>query len=71
MTLELDKPVGATVPESTYVEAGATYVEAGARGVGDYRCEQCGYGIVMSGVLPSCPMCQSSSWKRASPLAEH
>jgi rubrerythrin len=64
MTLELDKSVGAAVPESTHVEAGA-------RGVGDYRCEQCGYGIVMSGVLPSCPMCQSSSWKRAAPLAEH
>jgi rubrerythrin len=64
MTLELDKSVGVTAPESTHVEAGAS-------AAGDFRCDECGYGIVMVGVLPVCPMCQSSSWKRAAPLPEH
>jgi hypothetical protein len=27
-----------------------------------YRCAECGYGIVASGDLPSCPMCKASDW---------
>ncbi|MEO9176321.1 MAG: hypothetical protein ABI317_12475 [Gaiellales bacterium] len=64
MTLELDKSVAASATESMHVEAGM-------RGSGEYRCAQCGYGIVTFAVLPSCPMCHGANWKRAAPLPEH
>lgn len=31
---------------------------------GEYRCSECGYGVVVLGVLPECPMCRSSTWER-------
>ena len=34
---------------------------------GDFRCRDCGYGIVSRGVLPTCPMCHRAAWQ-ASPL---
>jgi rubrerythrin len=43
---------------------------AGERGLGEYRCVTCGYGIVTLSVLPMCPMCHGSAWTptRASPF---
>jgi rubrerythrin len=32
----------------------------------DFRCTACGYGISVSGALPTCPMCQTTSWDRTS-----
>jgi rubrerythrin len=32
----------------------------------EFRCAACGYGISVSGALPTCPMCQTSSWYRTS-----
>jgi hypothetical protein len=29
----------------------------------EFRCTGCGYGIVVSGSLPLCPMCRSSDWE--------
>ena len=29
----------------------------------EFRCAQCGYGICVSGALPSCPMCQTTTWE--------
>jgi hypothetical protein len=40
-------------------------VEAGARGAGDYRCLDCGYGIVTFGLVPTCPMCHGAQWESA------
>jgi lipopolysaccharide biosynthesis regulator YciM len=40
-------------------------VEAGARGAGDYRCLDCGYGIVTFGLVPTCPMCHGAHWESA------
>jgi hypothetical protein len=34
---------------------------AGERGLGEYRCVTCGYGIVTLSVLPMCPMCHGSA----------
>jgi hypothetical protein len=28
----------------------------------DWRCRVCGYGIVVAGRLPECPMCRSDDW---------
>ncbi len=38
---------------------------SGARGVGEFRCSECGYGIVSRGVLPDCRMCHGSSWAKS------
>ena len=35
---------------------------AGDMGNGDYRCAECGYGIVVLRVLPTCPMCRGQEW---------
>jgi rubrerythrin len=32
----------------------------------DFRCTACGYGISVSGALPTCPMCQTTSWYQTS-----
>jgi hypothetical protein len=42
--------------------AAVAWTEAGARGVGEYRCCSCGYGIVTLSILPACPMCHGASW---------
>ena len=38
---------------------------AGGRAKGEFRCAECGYGVVVSNVLPSCPMCHGDSWHPA------
>jgi rubrerythrin len=59
MTLELEWP-------AAQAAAGTQIIEAGARGDGDYRCLECGYGIATSGLVPMCPMCHGSHWRLAS-----
>jgi hypothetical protein len=31
----------------------------------EYRCATCGYGIIVYGQPPTCPMCRESSWRHA------
>jgi hypothetical protein len=38
---------------------------AGGRAKGEFRCSECGYGVVISKVLPSCPMCHGDTWESA------
>jgi lipopolysaccharide biosynthesis regulator YciM len=47
------------------------HVQSGTRGAGEYRCLECGYGIVTFSLVPACPMCHGSSWETArwSPFA--
>jgi Zn finger protein HypA/HybF involved in hydrogenase expression len=59
MTLELEWP-------AAQVDPGTEIIVAGARGAGDYRCLDCGYGIATSGLVPMCPMCHGSHWRLAS-----
>jgi hypothetical protein len=35
----------------------------GSPGLGEFRCADCGYGIVARRVLPACPMCRGMSWE--------
>ena len=44
------------------VDGAARFGAAGARAVGEFRCSECGYGIVSRDVLPECPMCHGSRW---------
>jgi hypothetical protein len=64
MALDLGKPVrkpGARESDR---------VEAGVRGAGEYRCLECGYGIVTFSMVPACPMCHGDTWEatRQSPF---
>ena len=38
-------------------------------GAADYRCADCGYGAVLEGELPLCPMCHSLTWVLVRPPA--
>jgi hypothetical protein len=31
---------------------------------GEFRCADCGYGVVVSRELPRCPMCSEQVWER-------
>ena len=43
--------------------AGAEWL-AGARAKGEFRCASCGYGVIVSKILPRCPMCSERVWER-------
>ena len=51
----------------------ADYVDfaaAGSDASGEFRCADCGYGVVVHQVLPACPMCRGAVWqRRAAPFA--
>ncbi len=58
---------GRTRDESGYVE----FHSAGATAVGEFRCSECGYGVMVQRELPVCPMCSGHVWEQAtwSPFA--
>jgi hypothetical protein len=38
---------------------------AGEQRVGEFRCAECGYGIVSRRTLPACPMCRGAAWEES------
>ncbi len=44
----------------------AELTATGSAVVGEYRCAACGYGAIVHGELPPCPMCGGTSWVRSS-----
>jgi rubrerythrin len=38
---------------------------AGEAAKGEFRCLDCGYGIVITHTLPACPMCRGRGWQEA------
>ena len=38
------------------------FIAAGTQISGDFRCADCGYGAVVHGALPQCPMCAGTVW---------
>jgi hypothetical protein len=51
-----------TVPGEVGFPDGAT---AGEPAVGEFRCEECGYGVIVHRTLPQCPMCGGETWRQA------
>jgi hypothetical protein len=50
--------------EDSEVEGGLVVVGRGRRGKrAEYRCAGCGYGIIVYGQPPSCPMCREPRWE--------
>jgi hypothetical protein len=54
--------VPATDVSAAPVDDAVRFDASGARAVGEFRCSECGYGIVSRGLLPDCPMCRGSNW---------
>jgi rubrerythrin len=48
------------------------FLSAGSRAFGEFRCAECGYGVVVRQALPECPMCRGRSWEdtTTSPYAD-
>lgn len=61
---ELRSPVETSLDDSGF----ADFAAAGTQISGDFRCADCGYGAVVHGVLPTCPMCGSTVWEVRGPL---
>ena len=38
-------------------------LEAGGEAAGEFRCVECGYGVIVRTVLPACPMCRGVVWE--------
>lgn len=58
------------VVETDLLPASAGFVDFAAAGTeisGDFRCADCGYGAVIHGALPRCPMCGGSVWENRGP----
>lgn len=58
------------MPEGSRIEAlePAGYVEflvAGESAVGEFRCSECGYGVIVQRALPRCPMCGGEAWEQS------
>jgi hypothetical protein len=51
--------VEAYLDVSDFVDFSAT----GTSASGDFRCADCGYGAVVHGELPPCPMCGGTVWE--------
>jgi hypothetical protein len=50
--------------EDSELERGMVAVGGGRKGKrAEYRCTVCGYGIVVYGQAPSCPMCSEARWE--------
>jgi rubrerythrin len=47
------------------------FASAGAEIAGEFRCADCGYGVVVYRALPHCPMCGGSVWESRGPLEAH
>ena len=50
--------------DDSAVEGGMVAADGGRKGKrAEYRCAACGYGIVVYGQAPSCPMCREARWQ--------
>jgi hypothetical protein len=68
--VQIEESAGRVVPRvHTELEEPA-FVEltvAGADVSGEFRCADCGYGVVVHRVLPLCPMCGGTVWEVCGP----
>jgi rubrerythrin len=53
-----------TAAEEAYEAGSFELAAAGDAAVGEFRCVECGYGVIVHRELPPCPMCGGASWKQ-------
>jgi rubrerythrin len=46
-------------------EGSGSTIETGVAAVGEFRCSECGYGVIVQRKLPRCPMCSGTSWEQS------
>ena len=51
--------MGIAIIGSAATRAGFT---AGLAARGEFHCTECGYGITVHRILPTCPMCRGTEW---------
>jgi hypothetical protein len=39
------------------------FFAAGREVSGEFRCAECGYGVIVRSLLPTCPMCRGLVWE--------
>ena len=39
------------------------FFAAGREVSGEFRCAECGYGVIVRSLLPACPMCRGLVWE--------
>ena len=39
------------------------FLAAGREVSGEFRCAECGYGVIVRSLLPACPMCRGLVWE--------
>jgi hypothetical protein len=62
-------PVGSAPLEVSLGDTGFVEFDvAGNQAAGEFRCAECGYGVVVQRVLPQCPMCGGTVWESRGPL---
>ena len=49
--------------EDAPADGSVVFWTAGESAAGVFRCAECGYGICINGMLPSCPMCTRGVWE--------
>ena len=72
MQLESKRSEGAVVPRPDGGADGEpAFFDAGREASGEFRCAECGYGVIVRSILPACPMCRGLLWEEpaASPFA--
>lgn len=48
---------------------GPALLATGRQAEGEFRCAECGYGVIVRTTLPECPMCRGRLWEADGPLA--
>ena len=63
---QMQEPQKRVRPEAKAVdEEFVEFVRTGDRAAGSFACTACGYGVVVRGELPPCPMCRTTLWERS------
>ena len=59
-------PLGSSRSTARVVSRGngdPVFLAAGREANGEFRCTDCGYGVIVRSILPSCPMCRGQVWE--------
>ena len=57
---------GSRSPAATVAARGnveQVFFAAGREVSGEFRCAECGYGVIVRSLLPACPMCRGVVWE--------
>jgi len=66
MQVESRRREGPAVSETS---GDPVFLATGREAEGEFRCAECGYGVIVRTVLPECPMCRGSAWEPDGPFA--